>query len=116
MDGILNINKPPGRTSASVVSAVKRLIRERRVGHAGTLDPMASGVLPVCFGQGTRVVEFLMEARKVYKAQIELGTATDTHDASGKITRQADPSRVSRKQLELALDSFRGTIRQTPPM
>jgi tRNA pseudouridine55 synthase len=116
VDGILNINKPPGRTSADVVAAVKRLIRERRVGHAGTLDPMASGVLPVCFGQGTRVVEFLMEAHKVYKAQIELGIATDTHDASGKITRQADPSRVNQEQLELALDSFRGTIQQTPPM
>lgn len=116
MDGILNINKPLGRTSASVVSQVKRLTRERRVGHAGTLDPMASGVLPVCFGQGTRVVEFLMDTHKVYKAQIELGIATDTYDASGKVTRQADPSRVGRQQLETALSSFRGLIQQIPPM
>ncbi len=78
MDGILNINKPLGMTSFDVVSIIKRLTREKRVGHAGTLDPMASGVLPVCLGRGTRVVEFLMDAHKVYRAQIELGVATDT--------------------------------------
>ena len=116
MDGILNINKPPGDTSFSIVSMVRRLIKERRVGHAGTLDPLASGVLPVCFGQGTRVVEFLLEASKVYRAQIELGVATDTYDTTGKIIKQGDPSAINREQIELALDSFRGLIQQTPPM
>ena len=84
MDGIFNINKPAGKTSFSVVAAVRRLTGERRTGHAGTLDPDATGVLPVCLGQGTRIVEFLMNTRKTYRAEVELGKATDTHDSSGK--------------------------------
>ncbi len=116
MNGILNINKPQGMTSFSVVAVVKRLSGERRVGHAGTLDPAATGVLPVCLGQGTRVIEFLMTATKVYRAEIELGVATDTYDSSGKVTQTGDPTGISRGQLELALTSFCGSIEQTPPM
>ncbi len=116
MNGILNINKPPGKTSANVVAVVKRLTGERRVGHAGTLDPIATGVLPVCLGQGTRVIEFLIDATKTYRAEIELGVATDTYDASGKITQKKDPSHIHREQLESALAPFRGLIYQTPPM
>ena len=116
VDGILNINKPWGKTSFDIVAMVRRLGGERRVGHAGTLDPMATGVLPVCFGQGTRVVEFLVDATKTYRAQIELGVATDTYDASGKITHRGDPSGISRGQLETTLTSFSGLIAQTPPM
>ncbi|MFH1663150.1 MAG: tRNA pseudouridine(55) synthase TruB [Chloroflexota bacterium] len=116
MDGIFNINKPPGNTSFSIVSIVRRLTGERRVGHAGTLDPMASGVLPVCLGRGTRIVEFLLEDSKVYRAQIELGVATDTHDASGSITIRGDSSTIKLERLEQALNSFRGLIQQVPPM
>ncbi len=116
MDGILNINKPSGKTSFSMVALVRRLSGERRVGHAGTLDPEACGVLPVCLGQGTRVIEFLLGWSKVYRAEIELGVATDTYDATGKIIRQADPSRISRRQFETALGSFCGLIQQMPPM
>jgi len=116
MDGILNINKPWGKTSSSLVAMVKWLSGERRVGHAGTLDPAATGVLPVCLGQGTRVIEFLIEATKAYRAQIELGVATDTYDASGKIIYQGDPSGISQGRLESALTSFCGLIQQTPPM
>lgn len=116
MDGILNINKPPGRTSFSIVAMVKRLSGERKVGHAGTLDPAATGVLPVCLGRGTRVIEFLVDTTKSYRAGIELGIATDTYDGEGKITRQGDPSGIEQAQLESALDSFRGPIQQTPPM
>jgi len=116
LDGILNIDKPWGKTSFSIVSLVKRLTGERRVGHAGSLDPAATGVLPVCLGRGTRVVEFLMEATKVYQAQIELGVTTDTYDASGNVVQRRDPSGVSRRQLESALASFCGLIQQTPPM
>ena len=90
MDGILNINKPWGKTSFSIVATVKRLTGEQRVGHAGTLDPAATGVLPICLGQGTRVIRFLAEASKAYWAQIELGVATDTYDASGKVTQKGD--------------------------
>jgi tRNA pseudouridine55 synthase len=116
LDGILNIDKPWGKTSFSIVSLVKRLTGERRVGHAGSLDPAATGVLPVCLGRGTRVVEFLMEATKVYRAQIELGVTTDTYDASGNVVQRRDPSGVSQRQLESALASFCGLIQQTPPM
>jgi len=116
VDGILNINKPGGKTSFSIVAMVKRLSGERRVGHAGTLDPMATGVLPICLGQGTRIIEFLVDTTKAYRAQIELGVATDTYDASGKITRKEDPSGVTQAQLESALASFCGLIRQIPPM
>jgi tRNA pseudouridine55 synthase len=116
VDGILNINKPWGRTSFSIVSLVKRFSGVKRVGHAGTLDPAATGVLPVCLGQGRRVVPFLHDNTKVYKAQVEFGVTTDSYDATGSITARADPSGVSRKQLLSALDSFRGLIRQTPPM
>jgi tRNA pseudouridine55 synthase len=116
VDGILNINKPEGSTSFSIVAMVRRLTRERRVGHAGTLDTKASGVLPVCFGRGTRVIEFLMDAHKVYRAWVELGIATDTYDATGKIVQQGDASGISREQLESALNSFRGSIWQIPPM
>ncbi len=116
MDGILNINKPQGKTSFSIVAMIKRLTGERRVGHAGTLDPAATGVLPVCLGRGTRVVEFLVDATKAYRAQIELGLATDTYDATGKVTYKGDSAGITRKQLESALASFRGLIQQTPPM
>jgi tRNA pseudouridine55 synthase len=116
VDGIFSVNKPPGRTSFSVVSLVKRLSGESRVGHGGTLDPAAGGVLPVCLGQGTRVAEFLLDAPKAYRAEIEFGLATDTDDATGKIISQGDPSGVSRKRVLSALDSFRGLVSQTPPM
>ena len=87
MDGILNIDKPQHKTSFSIVAMVRRLSGERRVGHAGTLDPAATGVLPICLGKGTRIIEFLVDATKTYHAQIELGAATDTYDSSGRITR-----------------------------
>jgi tRNA pseudouridine55 synthase len=116
LDGILNIHKPPGKTSFSIVALVKRLSGERRVGHAGTLDPAATGVLPVCLGRGTRLIEFLVNDTKTYLARIELGAATDTYDSSGQVTQKGDPSGINQQQLALALDTFRGQIRQTPPM
>jgi tRNA pseudouridine55 synthase len=116
VDGILNINKPRGRTSFSIVSLVRRLSGEKRVGHAGTLDPAATGVLPVCLGQARRVVPFLHDAAKLYRARIEFGVTTDSYDATGNITARADPSGISRQQLLSALSSFRGLIEQTPPM
>lgn len=116
MDGVFNINKPCGSTSFSMVSLVRRLTGERRVGHAGTLDPDASGVLPVHFGHGTRVVEYLQELSKTYRAQLELGLTTDTYDASGTVSHRRDPTGVSQEQFLAALAAFRGTIKQTPPM
>ena len=116
MDGILNINKPWGKTSFSLVAMVKRLSGERRVGHGGTLDPAATGVLPVGLGQGTRVIEFLQEATKVYRAEIEFGLVTDTYDASGRVIERGDPSGISRDRLESVLKPFCGLVEQTPPM
>jgi tRNA pseudouridine55 synthase len=120
--GILNVNKPKGWSSFDVVALVRRLAREAtgdrrcRVGHAGTLDPAAEGVLPVCLGQATRVVEYLIEEPKTYRAAICLGVSTDTYDAWGSVTATADPSGVSREQAAEALQEFVGEVWQVPPM
>lgn len=116
MDGVLNINKPRGKTSFDIVAIVRRLSGERRVGHAGTLDPEATGVLLVCLGKATRIVEFMMNNTKTYRAEVELGITTDTYDASGKITQRGDISGIDQQQVEAALSSFRGQIVQIPPM
>ena len=113
--GILNVNKPEGKTSFSVVAWLRRLAGEKHVGHAGTLDPIATGVLPVCFGQATRVVQFLADSNKTYLAEIELGAVTDTFDREGEITRCQDPGGITRTQVEKALASFQGSIEQSPP-
>jgi len=116
VDGFLNINKPAGATSFSVVATIKRLTGERHAGHAGTLDPLAIGVLPVCLGQATRVTEFLFEATKVYRTQIELGVVTDTYDSAGKVLARRDVTGITREKVEAVLASFRGEIKQIPPM
>jgi tRNA pseudouridine55 synthase len=116
LDGVLNINKPRGKTSFGIVAIVRRLSGERRVGHAGTLDPEAAGVLLVCLGKATRIVEFLMDTTKTYRAEVELGITTDTYDAAGKVTRRGDVSGIDQQQVEAALSSFRGRIVQIPPM
>ncbi len=115
MDGILNLNKPAGWTSHDVVAHVRRLTRIRRVGHAGTLDPMATGVLLVCLDRATRVVEYLMAGRKRYRATVCLGVSTDSHDADGQVTVTA-PVTATRADVEAALARFRGAIEQVPPM
>ncbi len=113
--GILNVDKSLGRTSFDVVALVRRGTGVRRVGHAGTLDPLATGVLLVCLGQAARVSEYLMDLRKTYRATIELGRSTDTYDAEGRTTFTGDTEGVSREALESALVGFRGEIMQTPP-
>jgi tRNA pseudouridine55 synthase len=115
-DGILNLDKPRGPTSHDVVDRVRRLTGIRRVGHAGTLDPLATGVLLVCIGKATRVSEYLMTGRKVYRAHVRLGVITDTYDAEGQVVASTDLVRVSRAEVEMALTRFRGTIEQVPPM
>src|SRR3990172_4511070 len=103
LSGILNINKPHGLTSFQVVAAVRRLTRERKVGHGGTLDPAAIGVLPVFINPATRVVEYFMSAPKIYCARIVLGATTDTYDSEGQFLTTADPSGISREQVEEVL-------------
>ena len=116
IDGILNLLKPPGKTSFQLVSLIRRLASEPRVGHAGTLDPYATGVLPVCLGQGTRVVEFMADAPKTYRAEIQLGAVTDTYDATGKVMKTCDPSSVTYGQVKEVLNTFQGAMEQIPPM
>src|SRR4030042_1612668 len=114
INGILIINKPEGKTSFSVVARLKRLTGEKRVGHAGTLDPIATGVLPICFGQATRIAQFLTNSSKTYLAQIELGETTDTFDRQGKVVEHIDPSHITVARIEEALATFRGVINQVP--
>lgn len=115
MDGILNLNKPRGLTSHDVVARVRAVARQREVGHAGTLDPMATGVLLLCLGRATRLAEYLMDSPKLYRARIRLGITTDTDDAGGKVLAER-PVEVDRMAVEAALERFRGRILQVPPM
>ena len=116
ISGILNVDKPQGWTSHDVVAKVRHLSGQKRVGHAGTLDPLATGVLLICLGQATRVSEYLMRGRKVYRAAVHLGLSTETYDAGGRVTVTAPEVNVTVSQLEEALSIFVGRIEQTPPM
>jgi|Deesub1362B_J571_1020462.scaffolds.fasta_scaffold01714_6 tRNA pseudouridine55 synthase len=116
ISGILNVNKPRGLTSHDVVERVRLLSGERRVGHAGTLDPIATGVLLICLGKATRVTEYLMSSEKVYLAEIRLGITTETNDAEGRVKRIAPEVMVSLEEVEEALSDFIGKIEQVPPM
>ncbi|GBD10902.1 tRNA pseudouridine synthase B [bacterium HR23] len=113
--GILNLLKPRGMTSMDAVRRVKRLTRERSVGHGGTLDPLATGVLPILFGQASRMMDIIIEGRKVYRGVVRLGLTTDTYDVAGKVLATADPSGVTREQVEGVLQRFIGLITQVPP-
>jgi tRNA pseudouridine55 synthase len=115
LSGILNVDKPAGMTSHDVVDAVRRVAGQRKVGHAGTLDPMATGVLLVCLGSGTRVAEYLMRGRKRYRANIVLGTTTDTYDAEGEVRSSGGRTDFDRREIEAALAPFVGRIEQVPP-
>ncbi|HEY53817.1 MAG TPA: tRNA pseudouridine(55) synthase TruB, partial [Caldilineae bacterium] len=114
--GVLNIDKPQGHTSHDVVASVRKLTGVRRVGHAGTLDPLATGVLLVCVGPATRVADYLQKGRKIYRTTFRLGVRTDTYDAEGQILHTAPAPALDRATLDRALDAFRGDILQTPPM
>ncbi|MBM3944830.1 MAG: tRNA pseudouridine(55) synthase TruB [SAR202 cluster bacterium] len=116
IDGILNIDKPRDITSMDVVRRIKRASRQKRVGHGGTLDPIATGVIPVCMGQATRMMEYLIEGRKEYRGVVEFGVETDTYDALGQVTARMDAVGLTQQTVEEALQSFVGVIQQVPPM
>lgn len=115
MTGVLIIDKPTDYTSFDVVAVCRRLCHERKIGHTGTLDPMATGVLPLLLGKATRAVSLLEDTDKTYEAGFRLGLATDTEDVTGKVL-ETNESPVSRAVLEKALPQFRGEIMQVPPM
>jgi tRNA pseudouridine55 synthase len=115
LDGVLLLDKPVGPSSTTVLQAVKKQLGAKKAGHAGTLDPLASGLLPLLFGEATKFAQFGLDAPKEYQARIRLGIATDTGDAEGTVTGRSavavDDSRVAQ-----ALTGFKGSILQTPPM
>lgn len=115
MDGVLVVDKPEGWTSHDVVGRVRRIARTKKVGHLGTLDPMATGVLPLVIGRATRLAQFFGTDRKVYEGVIRFGQSTDSYDRQGTPTSEAVEPRISREELEAALDFCRGSFDQTPP-
>ena len=116
MDGIFVINKGDGLTSHDVVARVRRLAHQKRVGHAGTLDPAATGVLPILLGQATRVAEYLSESGKAYRAVIRFGVETNTYDREGDVTRTAPTDDLTLERISAALPDFLGEQDQLPPI
>lgn len=115
MNGIVIIDKPEGWTSQDVVSKLRGVLHTKRIGHGGTLDPMATGVLPVFVGRGTRAVEFFEHAEKCYETTLRLGITTDTEDITGTVLEEK-PVSLTREELDAVLERFRGEIQQVPPM
>lgn len=116
VDGLLLLNKPAGITSNQALQKVKRLLNAKKAGHTGSLDPAATGMLPLCFGEATKVCAYLLDADKVYRVTARLGIATDTGDADGKETATADVPTLDRLGWEKVLLQFRGDSKQVPPM
>lgn len=118
--GFLNIDKPSGLTSHDVVARVRRVAKQtsgtKKVGHAGTLDPLATGVLVLCLGNATRLSEYAMQSRKAYRAHVHLGVTTDTYDAEGDIINERSTDHLTRADVENVLPQFTGDIEQLPPM
>jgi tRNA pseudouridine55 synthase len=116
VDGLLLLNKPAGLTSNQALQKVKRLLRAKKAGHTGSLDPAATGMLPLCFGEATKVCAYLLDADKTYRVTARLGVATDTGDADGEQTETADVPALSRHEWAKVLAGFVGDIEQVPPM
>lgn len=115
MDGILNINKPTGMSSFDVVRVVKKAAKTKKVGHTGTLDPEASGVLPICIGRATKLVDYIMSDYKIYEVELKLGITTDTYDREGKVLQTSEVN-LSENDVKEVIKSFMGEIDQVPPM
>ncbi|MGU8739310.1 tRNA pseudouridine(55) synthase TruB [Clostridium perfringens] len=116
MNGVINIYKNTGMTSFDVVAMVRRVAKMKKVGHTGTLDPAASGVLPVCLGKATKIIDYIMENKKVYRVNLKLGMVTDTYDLEGEVLREEDTSHITKDEILNCINSFVGTIDQVPPM
>ncbi|MBI6058293.1 tRNA pseudouridine(55) synthase TruB [Clostridium perfringens] len=116
MNGVINIYKNTGMTSFDVVAMVRRVAKMKKVGHTGTLDPAASGVLPVCLGKATKIIDYIMENKKVYRVNLKLGMITDTYDLEGEVLREKDASHITKDEILNCINSFVGTIDQVPPM
>src|SRR5215471_15104064 len=115
MNGVLVVDKPVGPTSFGVVQKVRLALGVKKAGHTGTLDPLASGVLPLCLGEATKVAAFLAQGDKSYQARLKLGVETDTLDAEGKVTRLSPVPALTRASVEATLRGFLGARLQVPP-
>ncbi len=115
LNGIIVLDKPLGKTSHDMVYFVRRLVGQKRVGHTGTLDPQASGVLPICVGMATKASDYLMSSGKEYIAKVKLGVVTDTQDATGQVLKE-NLVNVTKEEVEASLSHFVGEIEQLPPM
>ena len=116
MNGVINIIKYTGMTSFDVVARVRKITKEKKVGHTGTLDPEASGVLLICLGKATKIIDYMMENEKAYRVSFKLGIVTDTYDLEGKIIREKDASNVDKEEIIRVISNFVGNIKQVPPM
>lgn len=116
LEGVLPVHKPPGFTSHDVVAKVRRILGMKRIGHTGTLDPQVTGVLPLCLGRATRIVEYIQELPKEYEAELTIGYSTDTEDWTGQETNRAERVELELPTLQRVLDGFLGEIEQVPPM
>ena len=116
LNGFINIDKPLNITSMDVIREIRRATNEKKVGHAGTLDPKASGVLPVAFGSYTRLLQYIVNEDKTYEAQIQLGVKTNTFDSEGVVVESLDSSNIDTNKIQQALPEFIGTYNQTPPI
>jgi len=116
VDGILVLDKPLGLSSNQALQMAKRLYSAAKAGHTGSLDPLATGVLPLCFGEATKFSQYLLDADKAYQSTFVLGSVTDTGDAEGKVLEQRDASAIGEADVAAALENFRGEIEQVPPM
>ena len=116
MNGVLNIFKNSGMSSFDVVRIVKKVACEKKVGHTGTLDPEAIGVLPVCLGKATKIIDYIMNDKKSYKVKFKLGVTTTTYDLEGEILSETDTSNITVEETLEAINKFKGTYNQVPPM
>lgn len=116
MNGVLNIFKPRGMSSFDAVRVVKKVAGTGKVGHTGTLDPEATGVLPICIGRATKIIDYIMDSEKVYEVTLKLGIRTTTYDLEGEVLEERDPSHLTEEEILNAINSFKGEYSQIPPM
>lgn len=116
MNGVLNIFKPKGMSSFDAVRVVKKVAGTGKVGHTGTLDPEATGVLPICIGRSTKIIDYIMDSEKVYEVTLKLGIRTTTYDLEGEVLEERDPSHLTEEEILNSINSFKGEYSQIPPM
>lgn len=116
MNGVLNIFKPKGMSSFDAVRVVKKVAGTGKVGHTGTLDPEATGVLPICIGRATKIIDYIMDSEKVYEVTLKLGVRTTTYDLEGEVLEERDPSHLTEEEILNSINSFKGEYSQIPPM